>query len=372
MMDREPKPGWKVLMTVDAAGGVWRYALDLAAGLTPLGYETIFACFGPTPNPAQAQEAAKVGKLVLCDAPLDWMVEDEASLSKVPRLIADIAASEDVDLIHLNLPSQAAGLEVPLPVVVTAHSCVSTWFQSVRGHPAPEPWNWQLALNSRGFARADTVIMPSASHAALSRAVYGPIDRLHVVHNATRARPEAVAKTDFVFAAGRWWDDGKNGTALDAAAPDIAWPVLMAGANQGPNGQFVHLPNVQHRGELSHEETMILMRQAAIFVSPSLYEPFGLAALEAARSASALVLADIPTYRELWEGAALFADPRDSEALAAQINRLAGDAELQRTLGVQAQHRSAKFALERQAAAVSDIYQHILSPAQAPMAVEQA
>ena len=58
------------------------------------------------------------------------------------------------------------------------------------------------------------------------------------------------------------------------------------------------------------------MRQAAIFVAPALYEPFGLGVLEARARGCALVLVHIPTFRELWDGAALFADPRDDEALA--------------------------------------------------------
>ena len=52
------------------------------------------------------------------------------------------------------------------------------------------------------------------------------------------------------------------------------------------------------------------------------FEPFGLAVLEAARAGCALVLSDIATFRELWDGAALFvarrrrrrALPRDRDA----------------------------------------------------------
>jgi glycosyltransferase involved in cell wall biosynthesis len=362
----------KILMTIDAAGGVWRYGMDLAAGLRPFGFETVFACFGPLPTAAQVAEAEALGALRICEAPLDWMVENEAALRDVPDLIAEMARSENVDLIHLNLPSQAACLNVRKPVVVTAHSCVCTWFEAVRGHGIPNNWQWQLELNRTGFGRADTVLMPSESHAALSQQVYGPIDRLQVVFNATRVPPAADPKSEFVFAAGRWWDDGKNGTVLDAAAPQLGWPLVMAGSNQGPSGQYLPLRNVEHRGELDHTATMALMRDAAIVVSPSLYEPFGLAALEAARTASALVLADIPTYRELWDGVALFADPHDPDSFAEAINLLARNTDLCRTLGRQAQVRSLTFTPEMQAAAVSAVYRQILSPTQAITTAEQA
>ena len=57
------------------------------------------------------------------------------------------------------------------------------------------------------------------------------------------------------------------------------------------------------------------MARAAIFVSSSVYEPFGLAVLEAAGSGAALVLSDIPTFRELWDEAALFAPPGDAAGI---------------------------------------------------------
>lgn len=351
----------RILMTVDAVGGVWRYALDLAAGLRPKGMETIFAVFGPRPSAGQIREAERIGRLICCDAPLDWTSEAEDELVCVPQIIGEIASRESADLIHLNLPSQAAWLEVNLPVVVVSHSCVATWFHVVRSHAVPEPWRWQMRLNHQGFARADAVLAPSRSHAGVLEAVYGQIDRLEIVHNASRVSASSARKEDFVFAAGRWWDDGKNGAVLDAAAKDIAWPVIMAGANRGPNGQYLPIDNALHRGELTHPATMVLMAEAGIVVSPSLYEPFGLAALEAARCRSALVLADIPTYRELWDGAALFADPHDPGAFAATINRLIADPSLRTAFAERARVRSLDFTIEAQTETMAHIYGRFLS-----------
>ncbi len=45
---------------------------------------------------------------------------------------------------------------------------------------------------------------------------------------------------------------------------------------------------------------------ATVFASMARYEPFGLAVLEAAQAGMRLVLSDIPTFRELWDGAAIF------------------------------------------------------------------
>ncbi|MBB2720329.1 UNVERIFIED_ORG: glycosyltransferase involved in cell wall biosynthesis [Rhizobium etli] len=349
----------RVMMTLDAIGGVWRYAMDLAAALKAKHIEIVFAGFGPMPAEDKIAEARRLGKLVWLDAPLDWMVQDEKSVAEVPRLIADLARREKADLLHLNLPSQAADLQTELPVIVVCHSCVVTWFAAVRGTEVPRNWQWQYRLNQAGFARADAVIAPSRSQAEAMEAAYGPIQNLHVVYNSSALVASDEPKRNFVVAAGRWWDEGKNGAALDAAAALTRWRVLAVGANGGPNDQYQPFRHADHQGELSHERTKILMRQAAVVASPSLYEPFGLAALEAARAGAALVLSDIPTYREIWKGAALFADPRHPNAFADAFNNLAEDPQQRVALGLAARRQSARFNLAAQAQAMCGIYSGI-------------
>lgn len=359
-MTRLPVPR-RILMTVDAVGGVWRYAMDLARGLSTAGVSTVFAGFGPLPNDAKRREAEAIGKLVWLKAPLDWMADGEQDLAQVGPQLAALAAREGVDLLHLNLPSQAADLVGERPVVTVSHSCVVTWFSAVRGQSVPAPWTWQQRLNGRGLQRSDAIVVPSRSHGEMVAATYGAAFDLSVVYNATRLPAETPRKDPFVFAAGRWWDDGKNGRALDEAAEHTRWPIVMAGPTRGPSGQQVSLLAAKEKGELSHAETMNHLVKAAIFVSPSVYEPFGLAALEAARLGAALVLSDIPTYRELWDGAALFVDPHDPKAFADAINRLSQDPALRLDLSTRAQAVSKAFTLERQVTDMTRIYQRVLA-----------
>lgn len=351
----------RVLMTVDAVGGVWRYAMDLAAAMRDCGVEPLIVGLGPQPSPEQRREANSIGRLEWPAQPLDWMVEDESELDRVPHLLSELALRHSVDLLHLNLPSQAARITAELPLVTMSHSCVASWFAAVRGSGLPEAWAWQKRLNRLGFDRADLVLAPSRSHAATLTRTYGAIPDLAVVYNASRNACSVGTKENFVFAAGRWWDEGKNGAVLDRAAADIGWPVVMAGACEGPNGHRLAIMHADHEGELSHDRTMRLMSRAAIVVSPSVYEPFGLVALEAARAGAALVLADIETYRELWEGVALFADPGDPAAFAEAVNRLTEDERLRADLGRRAQLRSADFTVEAQRDAVLAAYRRVMS-----------
>ncbi len=351
-----------VLMSIDAVGGVWRYAMDLAAGMAPLGYRFTFAGFGPPPSARQADEASRLGHLVWLDAQLDWTTEDEAALDAIPALLSDLARGHRVDALHLNLPSQAAGLSIDLPVVVVSHSCVVTWFAAVRQTEVPPGWTWQTRRNRAGFDGADAVIAPTRAHADALVRSYGHIDGLTVVHNGTATSPGPAAKEPFVFAAGRWWDDGKNAAVLDAAAAMTRWPVLMAGAQTGPSGQHRAVVNARTTGELRHADIIDLMSRASIVASPSIYEPFGLAPLEAAACGAALVLSDIPTYRELWGGAALFANARNPSDFATAIDRLAADASLRTQLGAAALDRAGRFTLPAQARAMSAVYERLLAP----------
>ena len=74
---------------------------------------------------------------------------------------------------------------------------------------------------------------------------------------------------------------------------------------------------------------------AAIYVAPALYEPFGLTVLEAALSGCSLVLSDIPSFRENWDGAALLISTEDPDQWCAVLNRLSEDRELRNNLARQ-------------------------------------
>ena len=165
----------RVLMTLDAVGGVWRYSVDLARALERVGVECVLVGCGPEPSDAQRQECARAIRS-WTPLPLDWMVEEAAALGDVGGTLLRIARETDADLLHLNLPSQAAGMSDDIPVVVAAHSCVATWWAAVKGTRLPPHWHWQKQLTARGFARADAVVVPSCSHGDAVMRLYG-LDR---------------------------------------------------------------------------------------------------------------------------------------------------------------------------------------------------
>lgn len=352
----------RVLITLDAVGGVWRYAVDVARGLELHGVACLLVGFGPEPDAAQCAECGR-SQLAWTHEPLDWTVADGADLDRGTEALASLARDWQADILHLNVPSQAAGLPDMCPVVVASHSCVPTWWRAVHGTDLPAAWAWQIDRNQAGFQRASAVLAPSRSHAAALNVAYDQLPPLHVIYNATGAEPVDARKEPFVLSAGRWWDPGKNGVVLDEAAETVKWPLILAGPLNGPNGQHAAFRHARTTGSLAHPDLLTLMRRAAIFAAPSRYEPFGLAVVEAAVSGAALLLADIPTFRELWSDAALFVSPGDSHGWSEALRELAEDTVLRGRLAAKAGARARRFTLSRQAAQLHALYSTLTTPA---------
>jgi glycosyltransferase involved in cell wall biosynthesis len=167
---------------------------------------------------------------------------------------------------------------------------------------------------------------------------------------------------DCVFTAGRLWDEGKNLTTLDAAAARLPVPVHAAGPLAGPNGARISFDAVHSVGELGEAEIRRWLAARPVFASSALYEPFGLAVLEAAGAGCPLVLSDIPTFRELWDGAALFVPALDSAGFAAAIGDLVGDDFRRDALGRAARERAARYTPRAMADAMASIYDGVIAP----------
>jgi glycosyltransferase involved in cell wall biosynthesis len=103
------------------------------------------------------------------------------------------------------------------------------------------------------------------------------------------------------------------------------------------------------------------MTGAHIYAHPARYEPFGLSVLEAAAAGCALVLGDIDSLRENWDGAALFVAPDDSGALGAAIQKLIAAPQERSRLAMRARARAAGFTIERMADAYLEAYRDALN-----------
>ena len=92
---------------------------------------------------------------------------------------------------------------------------------------------------------------------------------------------------------------------------------------------------VELLGEIDHAEVPAFLHSLDIFALPSVYESFGVAAVEAAATGLPVVASDVFGIPDVVvDGATgLLVPPRDVAALASAIERLAGDRDLRRRLG---------------------------------------
>ncbi|HEY8611401.1 MAG TPA: glycosyltransferase family 4 protein [Roseomonas sp.] len=359
-------------MTADAAGGVWTYALDLAGELAARGVTTILAVLGPGPTGGQQALGAAIPglELRLTNLPLDWLADRPGAVLAAGQSLSHLAQETGADLIHLNSPAHAAGAAFPVPVVAVSHSCTATWWDAVRGGDLPEDFAWRADLLRRGALAADALVVPSHAFAEATARRYALPRRPIAVHNGRRsASPPATTPEDapplFALTAGRLWDAGKNIETLDRAAACLKFPVLAAGPLSGPDGTRVETRHLRALGQLEEATLAAWLARAPIYVSLALYEPFGLAVLEAAQAGCPLILSDIPTFRELWEGAALFVPARDDAAAASAIMRLAADGAERARLGDAARTRAARYTVAAMTEAMLDVYRSVLLPGSA-------
>lgn len=350
-------------MTADAVGGVWCHAIELARALAPRGLEVVLAVMGPPPSEAQRAQASRLPNLRLAVRPfkLEWMEDPWEEVEKAGAWLLGLEREFEPDLIHLNGYAHGA-LPWSAPVLVAGHSCCLSWWKAVKGGDAPPAWGRYAAAVRAGLAAADSVVAPSAAMLASLEEHYGPLPPSRVIPNGREFEFIFPGhKKAMVLCAGRLWDEAKNVRAVRAIAPELSWPVWIAGDCTGPDGRDIEPPNVRCLGRVPEDEMPALFAEASIFAHPAKYEPFGLAILEAAIAGCALVLGDIPSLRENWDGAALFVPPEDSTALRESIQRLIMQPRLLADFAARARTRAGSFGSARMASKYLEVYSALLA-----------
>lgn len=338
----------RIMLTADAFGGIWQYSLELASGFGSRGAEVLLAVMGSAPTAAQMQHATDIVGVAVrpMRSALDWLATDKAEVTEASVALVELAAEWGAETIQLHAPAYAAFGSWPAPTIAAAHSCVGTWWRAVRSGPLPADLAWRAALTDRGLRRADAVIAPSTAFVRALTETYGLERSVVPIWNGRRTITVTRKPRSHGFTAGRLWDDAKNISTLNEAARLSGLLIRAAGQSMGPNGAAVRAPNLHLLGTLDGAELAYEYAKAGFFVSPAYYEPFGLAVLEAASAGCPLILGDIPTFRELWDGAAMFVAPNDAAELADAMRAMLSNPDDARRLGAAARERAARYTPE--------------------------
>lgn len=358
-------------MTADASEGVWTYVMELARSLRPREVEILLAVMGPGLSRSQREEVARLDHVGLCEKSfaLESMKDPWREVTEAGDWLLGWEEQFEPQVIHLNHYCHGS-LPWSSPVVISAHGCVLSWWQAVHGEQSPRSWTRYHAEVAAGLRGANLVVASTQSMLDSLTRLYAPIPRLLQLQNTSRfpgfrtvphgldaARFCPRDKCNEVLCVSAPGDEAQNILMLKRVAEELPWPVLVAGREDIPDGAPLHA-----LGVLGESERAVRMGHASIFASPTRYEPFGFAVLEAALAGCALVLGDIPTLRETWGEAAIFAAPDDAQAFGAVLHLLIEDVGLREEMAQRAREVALKFTPERMADGVYEGYQSLVAP----------
>ena len=254
-----------------------------------------------------------------------------AEIAALPR--AAVAAGVEV----LHSPANFAPLHGPFARVLTLHDLLY--------RERPELLSAPVRMVTAGLVRAavqrahQVITVSEASRAAIVRELPIGADRVHVVHNglsgtpragdAARARARLRAGDRRVALAVATELPHKNlrGLLCGLAVMDPSERPLLALAGHGTDaGALPRLAqalgiagDVRLLGAVGPGELEDLYAAAAVFVTSTLYEGFGLPVLEALARGVAVVCSDLPVLREVAGEVPVYVDPRDLHSIAAGL-----------------------------------------------------
>ncbi len=324
-----------VLLTTDAVGGVWTYTEELSAGLVERGHRVTLVTLGSRLDAGQRAWVATMQsprfRIIETQYRLEWMEGAGADLLESAELLRDLVQHLQPDVLHTNQYAYGELSDV-VPLLMTGHSDVLSWWEAVHGESAPDTGRIRAyaALVRAGLQAATRLAAPTAWMAREMREQYGidrPVDVIPNGRSAPLFSPRDEKKLQ-VVTVGRAWDPGKHVALLEEC--DVPMTRIVAGEAAPPAPGLHERPvaiqreraGVTYLGKQTAAQLRALYSESAIYVATSRYEPFGLAPLEAALSGCALVLSNLPTLHEIWGDAALYYPVNDARALGNQLQLL--------------------------------------------------
>jgi glycogen synthase len=242
----------RILMTADCVGGVWNYSLDLAEALGQFGVQVGIATMGPLPSQSQKAQAARISNLSLfeSDYKLEWMDSPWADVDTAGIWLLDLAKDFSPDIVHLNGFSHA-GLAWNVPVVVVAHSCVRSWWKAVKTEPVPAHFAEYTKRVLAALRSANLLIAPTNFMLEeIDRNYDLLVPKTMIPNGRFRSVYFPAKKIDFIFTAGRLWDEAKGLRFLERIAPELKWPIWAAGEKRHPSGLQEPFKNIKVLGHL--------------------------------------------------------------------------------------------------------------------------
>jgi len=229
----------------------------------------------------------------------------------------------------------------------------------------------------RSVRKADRVLADSQATAGDLVRLYGaPAKRVEVLYSAADERFRPVAEgaamallgglevpRPFILTVGTLQPRKNIGRLIDAFhSLDIPHHLLVVGARGWLYDELLaklNHPRIVAPEFVSDEQLVGLYNLADFFVMPSLYEGFGLPALEAMACGTPVASSTAPSLPEVVGDAALMFDPEDTAAMAEAVRRLATQPTLRQELSAAGLEQAKRFSWERSALQLKAVYESL-------------
>lgn len=336
----------------DKLTGIGRYTSELTRALRDLDAGLEIVLLNPYP-----------------DARHPWYREFEAvsipSLQRLPALatLGNVVVHRAALAARLDVLHDPCGV-APFLMPTRAYKRVTTVHDAIPlVYPSSQPPLTRLLFHTLirwSGTTADAIVTVSETSARdLHRHLGLPLDKLHVTPLGVTLPEEAATLADefaglapYLLAVGALHPRKNLARTLEAftrlgggarlvivGPPSWGADATLEGVLAGSRDH----PNVRYTGFVDDATLDALYRHATALVFPSLYEGFGLPALEAMARGTPVIASATSSLPEVVGDAGLLVDPTSTDAIASAMRRVLDDADLRRDLSVRGLERAAGF-----------------------------
>jgi glycosyltransferase involved in cell wall biosynthesis len=299
------------------------------------------------------------------------------------------AHAYEADVLHI--PYWAPPLRSSVPIVVTIHDIIPLILPQYRGGALVRAYTQLVSAAARG---ATLILTDSeASRSDIVQRLRIPPERVCTIYLAADPKfsdhidpidTAALRKSydlpdEYVLYLGGF-DARKNIETLLQVytwAQDVLgqdYPLVIAGSLPERHDAFFQDPRVIAKqieveavirciGRVAEEDKVALYQQARAFLYPTLYEGFGLPALEALACGVPVIGSNASSVPEIVGDAGILVDPHDARAMAGALIAVCTENSLHDELSERALKQAGRFSWEKCARETAEAYESVVREA---------
>ena len=369
-------------------GGVERGALEIAINATKRGHDILLVCKASRESEVRELLAdLGPGRLAIVPVHVRSHAISLANACLDCGFLQDLAEREGADLIHFFY-NWAFPCRKKVPCLLTIHDVIPFTFREAMGW-FQNHFLYRTAIRTACRLNDLVVTVSEFSRQDIAQKAGVPLSKIRVIPNGLRD-PAKQNEQVWLGLADRFGlqkgyvlnvggiHERKNIPRLIRAFSKLAEEesyegrLVITGSVSGAPYQekmkkqcdaAVAEAEIEDRvvftGFISDRDLDILLRNADVFVYPSLYEGFGIPILEAMKVGTPVVTSNVTAMPEVAGDAGLLVDPTNVRDMARQIGRMLNDIALCKNLVAKGHERSADYSWSKNCEQYLAIYEEL-------------